>query len=60
MVRISLGFYNDHADVDRLLDALRQIATGGFAGRYRSDRHGEFHPVGAVEESSDHYTTGAR
>jgi selenocysteine lyase/cysteine desulfurase len=46
MVRISLGFYNDRADVDRLLDALRQVATGDFAGTYRPDCHGDYHPVG--------------
>ncbi len=46
LVRVSFGFYNDDDDVDRLLDALRQIVRGETAGSYRSDDHGEYHPIG--------------
>ena len=45
MVRVSLGFYNYHVDIGRLLDALRQIAAGRYSGNYRSDCEGDYHPV---------------
>jgi cysteine desulfurase/selenocysteine lyase len=46
MVRVSLGFYNDRTDIDRLLEALAQIAAGDFAGTYRCDALGEYRPTG--------------
>jgi cysteine desulfurase / selenocysteine lyase len=61
MVRISFGLYNDHTDVDRLLTALRQIGGGRFAGTYRSDAHGEYHPIGAPPLTrADAHTISAR
>ena len=45
MVRVSLGFYNYHVDVGRLLDALRQIAAGRYSGTYRADCDGDYHPA---------------
>jgi len=46
MVRVSFGFYNDIADVNRLLLAVWRIVEGDVAGTFRSDRHGEYRPVG--------------
>ena len=51
MVRVSFGLYNDYTDVDRLLAALRRVAAGLFSGTYRSDSHGEYHPIGAAPVS---------
>ena len=48
MVRISFGFYNDVADIHRLLDALRWIIDGDIAGMYQCDEYGEYRPVGHV------------
>ncbi len=47
MVRMSLGFYNEVEDVDRLVDALRRIAAGDVAGRYACDDQGEYRPTAA-------------
>jgi selenocysteine lyase/cysteine desulfurase len=38
MVRVSFGLYNTAHDVDRLVDALQQIACGEVRGRYVQDR----------------------
>ena len=48
MVRISLGGYNDTADVDRASTPCA-VAAGEFAGAYRGDDHGEFRPIGYRE-----------
>ncbi len=50
-VRVSFGLYNTETDVDRVLDALAQIARGEFALDYEEETsHGEFHPVqGAID-----------
>ena len=45
LVRVSLGFYNDAHDVDRLLDAIDRIVRADIAGRYRPDDLGEFRPI---------------
>ena len=47
MVRMSLGFYNEVEDVDRLIEALRRIVAGDVAGRYACDDQGEYHPTAA-------------
>ena len=49
MVRISLGCYNDAADVDRAADALERIAAGDIAGTYRCDEDGDHHPTAYCE-----------
>ncbi len=49
MVRISLGCYNDRADVDVIVAALEQIVAGDIAGDYRADMDGSYTPVGYVE-----------
>lgn len=47
MVRASFGIYNDQSDVDRLVDALREISGRSYRGRYRLDPfHGAFYPEG--------------
>jgi cysteine desulfurase/selenocysteine lyase len=46
LVRASFGLYNTHADVDALVEALADIAHGGFRGLYRQDRaSGEYNPL---------------
>ena len=37
MVRISVGCYNDAGDVDRVAEALEQVAAGDIAGVYERD-----------------------
>jgi cysteine desulfurase / selenocysteine lyase len=38
MVRASFGCYNNHADVDRLVDMLHRIAEGRYSDSYELDR----------------------
>lgn len=38
LVRVSFGLYNTTEEVDRLIEALEQIARGGWRGRYHQDR----------------------
>ncbi|HET6774548.1 MAG TPA: aminotransferase class V-fold PLP-dependent enzyme [Acidimicrobiales bacterium] len=49
LVRISLGCYNDLADVDRVVDAVARVAAGDIAGVYRLADDGTFRPRGYVE-----------
>jgi selenocysteine lyase/cysteine desulfurase len=49
MVRISLGAYNDMADIDRAVRALEWLVAGEVQGRYRADSDGSFVPDGYVE-----------
>ena len=49
LVRISFGFYNEIADVDRLLDAVERIAAGEVAADYRPDDRGEYRPAARAE-----------
>jgi cysteine desulfurase / selenocysteine lyase len=44
MVRISLGAYSDSHDVDRVVDALEQVAGGAIRSSYRRDPHGSWTP----------------
>jgi selenocysteine lyase/cysteine desulfurase len=44
VVRISVGCYNDEADIDRVALALEAVAAGDIAGTYSSDSHGEYRP----------------
>jgi selenocysteine lyase/cysteine desulfurase len=36
-VRVSFGLYNTNDEVDKLAEALRAIATGGYHGKYKQD-----------------------
>jgi cysteine desulfurase / selenocysteine lyase len=49
MVRISLGAYNDIADIDRAVRALEWLVAGDFQGTYRMGCEGTFAPEGYVE-----------
>ena len=49
MVRISLGAYNDMADIDRAVRALEWLVAGEVQGRYRADADGSFVPDSYVE-----------
>ena len=49
MVRISLGAYNDMADVDRAVRALEWLVAGEVQGRYRAGPEGSFVPDGYIE-----------
>ena len=49
MVRISLGAYNDMADIDGAVRALEWLAAREVQGRYRADPDGSFVPDGYVE-----------
>jgi selenocysteine lyase/cysteine desulfurase len=49
MVRISFGAYNDSHDVDRVVDALEQVAAGAVRGIYRQGGDGAWAPVGDRE-----------
>ena len=49
MVRISVGCYNDEADVDRVAEALERVAAGDIAGIYDCDGDGEHQPHGYRE-----------
>jgi cysteine desulfurase / selenocysteine lyase len=46
LVRISFGMYNTAAEVDVVVEALRRIAQGHYAGQYVQDiKSGEYHAV---------------
>jgi selenocysteine lyase/cysteine desulfurase len=46
LVRISFGMYNTAAEVDVVVQALRDIAQGQYAGQYVQDmKSGEYHAV---------------
>jgi cysteine desulfurase / selenocysteine lyase len=49
MVRISLGAFNDMADIDRAVRALEWLVAGEVQGRYRADSDGSFVPDGYIE-----------
>jgi hypothetical protein len=47
MIRISFGLYNQKADVDAVVEALKCIVRGEFKGVYTQDlASGEYHPAG--------------
>ena len=46
LVRLSLGCYNDRADVDRAVAGLRHVADGTFRGRLRRAARRIVHPSG--------------
>jgi cysteine desulfurase/selenocysteine lyase len=49
MVRISLGAYNDIADIDRAVRALEWLVAGDIQGTYRVGCDGSFVPDGYAE-----------
>jgi hypothetical protein len=51
LVRVSFGIYNNRAEVDLLLDALRAITRDSYRGKYIMDPiTGSFAPVGFVPD----------
>lgn len=59
MVRMSLGCYNNKADVDRLAEALHRIAAGDYRGDYQVDREtGEYSPHGYRDGLEDYFSLG--
>lgn len=60
LVRVSLGFYNDASDVDRLLDAIERIVAGDVEATYRPDEHGEYRPDTLTQDADAVVTVGAR
>jgi cysteine desulfurase/selenocysteine lyase len=48
-VRVSLGAYNERADVDRLIAAVEQVVAGAVQGRYAQGPDGQWAPVGYRE-----------
>jgi cysteine desulfurase/selenocysteine lyase len=47
MVRVSFGLYNTVEEIDALIQALKAIAAGDYAGKYIQDiASGEYHPEG--------------
>jgi cysteine desulfurase / selenocysteine lyase len=62
-VRASLAPYNDAAEVDRFLDAVRQVAAGQLGASYEQSGDGTFSPVGgwpAIENPLRSLLTRAR
>lgn len=56
MVRASFGCYNTTADVDRLVEMVRRVAAGDYAGDYRLDRaSGEYSPANYHEPMADFF-----
>lgn len=49
MVRISLGAYNDIADIDRAVRALEWLVAGEVQGTYQQGADGSFAPEGYAE-----------
>ncbi len=50
LVRASFGCYNNHEDVDRLIETLMKIVRGEVQGRYEVDvSTGEYYPQGYTE-----------
>lgn len=65
MLRVSFGLYNTERDVDRLVDALQQIARGEVRGRYVQDQaSGECRLddglCNATTRVGSHATTGSK
>lgn len=53
-VRVSFGFYNEDAEVDRLLEALKRIVKGEIKAEYAVDRRtGEYRPVDYQDRFSE-------
>lgn len=56
MVRASFGCYNNREDVDRLLEMVKRVARGDYAGDYRVNRAtGEYTPAGYKEPLAEYF-----
>ncbi len=57
LVRISFGMYNTAAEVDVVVDALRHIAQGQYAGQYVQDiKSGEYHATNWQPNLTEYFT----
>ncbi len=57
MVRMSLGCYSNREDVDRLIESMKRIVRGEYAGRYRVHAPtGEYFPVDYEEPLSEFFS----
>jgi selenocysteine lyase/cysteine desulfurase len=60
LTRASFGFYNTTAEIDILVEALKDIANGKYQGEYVQDTAtGEFHPVGWEPRFEDYFSLEA-
>ena len=56
LVRVSLGCYNNAADVDWLVEMLERITRGAYQGQYRQDlASGEYHPEGFQVDTASYF-----
>ena len=56
MVRVSFGCYNNTDDVDRLIEMLKRIRRGEYAGEYRQERaSGEYFPAGYEDRLEEYF-----
>lgn len=57
MVRVSFGLYNTYEDIDRLIEALRNIRSGNSHGNYRQVKStGEYLPDGWKVDFDRYFT----
>ena len=57
MVRISFGYENNQADVDRVVTMLHRIVRGDYSGTYEVEAgSGDYSPVGYTEEWADYFS----
>ena len=57
LVRVSFGLYNNTAEVDALVKALKEIAAGRFKGHYhQTTSSGEFAPEGWNVRFEDYFS----
>jgi hypothetical protein len=55
-VRMSFGCYNDHEDVDRLVEMLRRVSAGDYQGEYQQQpASGEYLPLNYQEPLADYF-----
>jgi cysteine desulfurase/selenocysteine lyase len=56
MVRMSFGCYNNHEDVDRLVEMVQRVAAGDYQGEYQlQPASGEYVPVNYQEPLADYF-----
>jgi cysteine desulfurase/selenocysteine lyase len=56
LIRVSFGLYNNHVEVDYLLEALQHIAEGDYHGHYVQDRSsGEYSPLGWQPDFAEYF-----
>ncbi len=56
MVRVSLGVYNTHEDVDALVTMLQRIAAGDYRRYFQVPESGDYRPAGYEDAMSRHFS----